>query len=140
MLTWLGSEGGGGAILPAPGSCAPSVVTTMAASAAADESSAGPWHGWRPAVAVAHARRGRLAPRRVLVSAGRPPRWRVAGGPRSGWARAGSGVREAGARACAWEGRRLMSSDGCGIASVRSGLERLERDLSSAAASASGSD
>jgi hypothetical protein len=33
-----------------------------------------------------------------------------------------------------------MSSDGCGIASVRSGLERLERDLSSAAASASGSD
>jgi hypothetical protein len=40
-------EGGGGAILPALGSCAPSVVTAMAASAAAGGSSAGPWHGWR---------------------------------------------------------------------------------------------
>lgn len=66
------------------------------------------------AVAVAHARRGRLAPRRVLAGAGRPPRRLAAGGPRSGWARAGSGAREAGARACAWEGRRLASSDGCG--------------------------
>jgi hypothetical protein len=62
----------------------------------------------------AHARRGRLAPWRVLAGAGRPSRRRVAGGPRSGWARAGSDAREAGARAYAWEGRRLVSSDGCG--------------------------
>jgi hypothetical protein len=38
----------------------------------------------------------------------------VAGGPRFGWARAGSGAREAGTRTCAWEGRRLASGDGCG--------------------------
>lgn len=62
----------------------------------------------------AHARRGHLAPWRVLAGAGRPSRRRVAGGPRPGWAWAGSDAREAGARAYAWEGRRLASSDGCG--------------------------
>jgi|UniRef100_A0A804UK13 hypothetical protein len=86
----------------------------MAASVAADGSSTGLWHGWRPAVAVAYTRRGRLTPQRVLAGAGRPPRRWVAAGPRSGWARARSGAREAGARACAWEGRRVVSSDGCG--------------------------
>lgn len=46
------SEGGGRAFLPALGSCASSVVTATAASAAAGGSSAGLWHGWRPAVVV----------------------------------------------------------------------------------------
>uniref|UniRef100_A0A804ML05 Uncharacterized protein n=1 Tax=Zea mays TaxID=4577 RepID=A0A804ML05_MAIZE len=108
------SEGGGGAFLPALGSCASFVVTTTAASAATGGSSTGLWHGWRPAVVVGSCQ---ARPPRPLECARRRGTSSPAAGGR--WsqirlARAGSGAHEAGARACAWEGRRLASSDGCG--------------------------
>lgn len=51
-------------------------------------------------------------PRRDLAGARRPPRRRVAGGPRSGRASAGSGACAVVARACAWEGRRQAAAVG----------------------------
>jgi hypothetical protein len=106
-------EGGGGAILPAPGSCTPSVVMAMAASVAADGSSAGPWHRWRQPwrwlmLGATASPPGECSPARdFLPGGGRQVVPDPAGpGPDPVPARQG--------RACAWEGRRLASSDGCG--------------------------
>jgi hypothetical protein len=144
------------------------VVTATAASAAAGGSSSALWHGWRPAVVVGSCqarpprplesarRRGtssppagsrwsqiRLGPGRIRCPCGRGARLCMGGATSGVERRLRLRLARPAQRGFGWYDcdRLCRRRSWLGAtASGRSGLERLERDLSSATASASGSD